>query len=64
MASLPENGYQISCLGVGRDEAKCKEISKAANSLIVQLATEFDLELAALDGITFAQDYARVSCRT
>jgi hypothetical protein len=58
MASLPENGYQISCLGVGRDEAHCKEISEAANSLIVQLATEFDLELAALDGITFAHDYA------
>lgn len=59
MASLPENGYQISCLAVGRDEAHCKEISEAANSLIVQLATEFDLELADLDGITFAQDYAK-----
>lgn len=59
MASLPANGYQISCLGVGRDEEHCKEISAAANELMVQLATEFDLELAALDGITFAHDYAK-----
>jgi hypothetical protein len=59
MGSLPENGYQISFLGVGRDEAHCKEISEAANGIIVELATDFDLDLVALDGITFAQDYAK-----
>jgi hypothetical protein len=45
VASLPENGYQISCLGVERDEEHSRQISEAANNLIVQLATEFDLEL-------------------
>ena len=59
MGSLPENGYQISCLGVGRDDAHSKEISEIANSIIIELATDFDLELSALDGITFAHDYAK-----
>lgn len=59
MGSLPENGYQISCLGVGRDEAHSKEISNAANSIITELASHFDFELASLDGITFASDYAQ-----
>jgi hypothetical protein len=59
MAMLPENGYQISCLGVGRDEAHAKEICDAAGSLICLLATEHDLDLSALDGITFASDYPK-----
>jgi hypothetical protein len=57
--ALPENGYQVSCLGVGRDEAHAKEIGDAAGSLIYLLATERDLDLRALDGITFASDYAK-----
>lgn len=59
MAMLPENGYQISCLGVGRDEAHAKEISDAAGSLIYLVAAEHDLDLRALDGITFASDYRK-----
>lgn len=59
MGSLPEGGYQISCLGVGRDEAHSKEISNAASSIITELARDFDLELASLDGVTFASNYAQ-----
>lgn len=59
MGSLPEGGYQISCLGVGRDEAHSKEISNAANGIVTELAQDFDFELASLDGITFASDYAQ-----
>lgn len=46
---------------VGRDEAHSNQIAEAANSVIVQLTTEFDLDLLALDGITFAHDYAKKS---
>jgi hypothetical protein len=58
MGSLPESGYQISCLGVGRDEAHSKEISNIASRIVTELARDFDFELASLDGITFASDYA------
>jgi hypothetical protein len=58
MAALPKNGYQVSCLGVGQDEAHSKEISDAAGSIIHLLATELDFDLRTLDGITFASDYA------